>query len=346
MNATTEPSHRPVRLLSLDGGGVRGLSELVLLEQIMDNINTHRIENGLAPQEPWETFDMIGGTSTGGLIAIMLGRLRMPLNKAIEAYMELSESAFTEKNFAKRAMGGPLGAKFQTEALEDAIKTIIGKECETMLLKDADECRTFVVTHRTNLNDAEILRSYRNKKKALASLNSMLVWKAARATSAALSYFDPIDINGVVYRDGGLMYNNPVEKIHSEASVVFPDRPQIIVSLGTGLASTKPFTGRLAAITQELADIATEAETVSNDFYEREDSLAAKSGLYFRFNVPEIGDQGLAESKLKDLTHIRIMTEKYINNPKTGFELASCTEKLTEAPRTLSVEERWEELKR
>jgi hypothetical protein len=196
----------------------------------------------------------------------------------------------------------------------------------------------------------------------------MLVWKAARATSAALSYFDPIDINGVVYRDGGLMYNNPVEKVHSEASVVFPDRPQIIVSLGTGLASTKPFTGSLAEITQELARIATEAETASHNFYEREDSRAAKSGLYFRFNVPEIGDQGLAESKPKDLTRIRIMTESYINNPETGLKLASCTKKLTEgaldtisfesglsedsldvsstAPRTLSVEERWENLKR
>lgn len=78
------------------------------------------------------------------LIAIMLGRLRMPLEKAIEAYMTLSESAFTEKNFAKRAMGGPLGAKFKTESLENAIKAIIGEDCETMLLKDTDECRTCV----------------------------------------------------------------------------------------------------------------------------------------------------------------------------------------------------------
>jgi patatin-like phospholipase/acyl hydrolase len=68
MNATTKASCEPVRLLSLDGGGVRGLSELVLLEQIMDQINTHRTENGLATQEPWEAFDMIGGTSTGGYV--------------------------------------------------------------------------------------------------------------------------------------------------------------------------------------------------------------------------------------------------------------------------------------
>jgi hypothetical protein len=68
MNATTKASCGPVRLLSLDGGGVRGLSELVLLEQIMDKINTHRTENGLAPHEPWEAFDMIGGTSTGGYV--------------------------------------------------------------------------------------------------------------------------------------------------------------------------------------------------------------------------------------------------------------------------------------
>jgi predicted acylesterase/phospholipase RssA len=203
---------------------------------------------------------------------------------------------------------------------------------------------------------------------ALHRLNSMLVWKAARATSAALSYFDPIEINGVEYRDGGLMYNNPVDQVASEASVVFPDRPQIIVSLGTGLASKKPFTGSLAAITKELADIATRAETVSRNFYQRDGSRAAKSGQYFRFNVPEIGDQGLAESKPKDLAYIRTMTEDYIDNPETGFKLTSCTEKLTEgalntisfnpglpedlpcvsstAPRTMSLEERWEELKR
>jgi patatin-like phospholipase/acyl hydrolase len=49
-----------------DGGGVRGLSALVMLEQLMEAANGKRAGMNLEPQEPWEMFDMIGGTSTGG----------------------------------------------------------------------------------------------------------------------------------------------------------------------------------------------------------------------------------------------------------------------------------------
>ena len=62
------------RILSLDGGGVRGLSSLLILRNIMEEI-TRR--NDTAEALPCDYFDLIGGTGTGGLIAIMLGRLRM-----------------------------------------------------------------------------------------------------------------------------------------------------------------------------------------------------------------------------------------------------------------------------
>ena len=58
----------PVRLLSIDGGGVRGLSALVLLEQLMEHVNDQRESQGLQKQEPWELFDLMGGTSTGGYV--------------------------------------------------------------------------------------------------------------------------------------------------------------------------------------------------------------------------------------------------------------------------------------
>jgi len=67
-------SHQP-RLLSLDGGGVRGLSSLLILREIMMEIKSQKNAD-LIPL-PCEYFELIGGTSTGGLIAIMLGRLRM-----------------------------------------------------------------------------------------------------------------------------------------------------------------------------------------------------------------------------------------------------------------------------
>lgn len=53
-------------LLSLDGGGVRGLSTLFILKTIMDRLNNERNKDGLPSVKPCEVFDLIGGTSTGG----------------------------------------------------------------------------------------------------------------------------------------------------------------------------------------------------------------------------------------------------------------------------------------
>lgn len=51
-----------------DGGGIRGLSSIMILEQLLDQYNGMREDNGLQPQEPWQVFDLIGGTSTGGYV--------------------------------------------------------------------------------------------------------------------------------------------------------------------------------------------------------------------------------------------------------------------------------------
>lgn len=63
-SATREPP-KIRKILSLDGGGVRGLSIIKILKYIMQELNRER---GLepAPLDPWQEFDMIGGTSTGG----------------------------------------------------------------------------------------------------------------------------------------------------------------------------------------------------------------------------------------------------------------------------------------
>jgi patatin-like phospholipase/acyl hydrolase len=57
---------RGLCLLSLDGGGVRGLSTLYILKGLMDRLNLERKK--LAPLKPCEIFDLIGGTSTGGYV--------------------------------------------------------------------------------------------------------------------------------------------------------------------------------------------------------------------------------------------------------------------------------------
>jgi len=71
----------PLRILSLDGGGIRGISSLYILKEVMRQIaRDYRADNPASPElcpHPFEYFDLICGTSTGGLIALMLGRLKM-----------------------------------------------------------------------------------------------------------------------------------------------------------------------------------------------------------------------------------------------------------------------------
>src|SRR5579859_5263044 len=71
-----KPLNHSIRILSLDGGGIRGFASLLILKDIMRGIARRSDQSNQTPL-PCEYFDLIGGTSTGGLIAIMLGRLRM-----------------------------------------------------------------------------------------------------------------------------------------------------------------------------------------------------------------------------------------------------------------------------
>ena len=61
-HASTNMAEPSLNLLALDGGGVRGLSSLLILQHLMENIDP----DAEVPPKPCDYFDMIGGTSTGG----------------------------------------------------------------------------------------------------------------------------------------------------------------------------------------------------------------------------------------------------------------------------------------
>ena len=75
-NKDSRLDHTP-RILSLDGGGIRGLPSRFILKELMEQIKAKK--NTTDVPRPFEYFDLIGATSTEGLIAIMLGLLRMVL---------------------------------------------------------------------------------------------------------------------------------------------------------------------------------------------------------------------------------------------------------------------------
>lgn len=125
------------RLLNtgVDGGGIRGYSSLLILLELMNRIaHWENILNKtqLAPENllPCHYFDYMWGTSTGGLIAIMLGRLRMSVPQALSVYREFGESIFGRKQ--KRALYGLnfLAARYKHANVTRVINNVVGKHCK------------------------------------------------------------------------------------------------------------------------------------------------------------------------------------------------------------------------
>lgn len=131
-SAETNP-HAPLRLLSLDGGGVRGLSSLMVLDDLMENIAQEekrlgrRPQNDTRPLKPCDYFDLIGGTSTGGIIAILLSRLQLDCKQCIAIYSKLASQIFKhDKSIKFFGTKLPTGStRFSGAVLERAIKTAL-----------------------------------------------------------------------------------------------------------------------------------------------------------------------------------------------------------------------------
>jgi patatin-like phospholipase/acyl hydrolase len=134
-------------VLTLDGGGIRGYTSLIILQRLMEEVAVWetRLEaqekpSGHARQvfkaeelQPCLYFDFMYGTSTGGLIATMLGRLRMTVPSCLEVYRKVGNELFGKKRNTL-----PLGTKYYNEPLEEAVKRIVKEHCP--IHKDDEEC--------------------------------------------------------------------------------------------------------------------------------------------------------------------------------------------------------------
>lgn len=131
----TSLSHFQADRWYVDGGGVRGYSMLVLLKDFMHQTHV-QINDGSDGEQPGQSgddprpkpcdyFDLIGGTGTGGLIAIMLGRLRMDIPSCVDTYVEMTRRVFeTDKTIA----GIPYrSTMFKASKLEDAIRQCVAR---------------------------------------------------------------------------------------------------------------------------------------------------------------------------------------------------------------------------
>jgi hypothetical protein len=165
------------------------------------------------------------------------------------------------------------------------------------------------------------------------------IWEAARATTAAPTYFKAISIkwpNGSSNRfvDAGLGFNNPTEEIIEEAETIFgASTPlRVLVSLGCGVKSSIRYDAPsvidkflpLNAI-NTVKEIAADCDKTSQKL---ERFFKNHANVYFRFNIPEIGDIGLSEVDEATLDRISASTKAYFDVGSAGHTMLGPVVKL------------------
>lgn len=126
---TTSPASGK-RLLSIDGGGFRGLGSLLVIEAIAAAAHTLCRKPGTQPIRPCDIFDIISGSSTGGLLAVLLGRLGLDCTTAIQEYKTLSQKLFGDDRDKFMDVLTIKGAVLDPAAYENAIADLVVKHGE------------------------------------------------------------------------------------------------------------------------------------------------------------------------------------------------------------------------
>jgi patatin-like phospholipase/acyl hydrolase len=244
---------KPKKILSLDGGGIRGaltLGYLKSLEDILKEKFSDQPDFRLC-----DYFDLIGGTSTGSIIAASLA-IGKTVDEITKLYMDLGGKIFGEKRNWWNPMETMkwLKANYNYQAMEDGLKlafgdiTLGGEELKTGLC---------IVAKRADTNSIWPLINHPNGKfydSDLGKNKNIPLWQAVRASSAAPTYFAPQMIEVMkdqkaAFIDGGLsMANNPSLTLLMIATLKgFPfhwkmsEENLLLVSVGTGYSVFKKY---------------------------------------------------------------------------------------------------------
>jgi len=235
------PPVRSKRLLSIDGGGLCGLipaEALILIEKQLDEITGSQLPL-------CDRFDLIGGTSTGAILAAGLS-LGLKAEQLRDFYLNFGKGIFSKVFFPIR-----FWHSYPSEPLEGHLKEVFGEN--TTLGSSKLRTQILIVSKNATLGTTWFFTNNRQGK--YFNTNAAIpLWQIVRASSAAPTFFPPQKIKvpddlGQVHNyefiDGGVSsYNNPSLQLFLEATdpqykFGWPTGTDkiVLLSLGTGFNS-------------------------------------------------------------------------------------------------------------
>jgi uncharacterized protein len=235
---------RPRRLLALDGGGIRGLIALGILESL-ETLVLDRTGQRLC-----DYFDYIAGTSTGAIIAAGLAR-GMKVAEIIEFYKSSGKQMFEHRALMQR-----LKSFYTADPLKQKLQVFLGHD--TTLASNSLQCLLLVVTKNATTDSPWPISNnpdarYNDPTRQDCNLQIPL-WQLVRASTAAPVYFppeilqwDPHDkMKTFVFVDGGITpHNNPAFLLYRMATSPAyrlnwktGEKNLLLVSVGTGAAES------------------------------------------------------------------------------------------------------------
>ena len=277
---------RRFKILAIDGGGIRGVIPATVLTEIEKQTGKRIVE----------LFDLMAGTSTGGILAAGLakprgdGRAQYTAADMRELYLQEGAAIFPNPSFPQslwRNARRPFAEKYASQGIENVLRKYFGDS----RLKDS-LCNLLVTSYEIQLRQPWFFRSDRAQQDAEYDFP---LWEVARATSAAPTYFAPARIprgggtqpGSWMLIDGGAYANNPALCAYAEMRQIDPEAEVLLVSLGTGRhAQAIHYHPGLLGWAKPILDVVFDGVSRTTE-YQLEQLLLPVRGArrYYRFQV-------------------------------------------------------------
>ena len=241
---TSNKNSKLVRILSIDGGGIRGILPGQILVRLEELLQEHDSQSKLA-----DYFDFMAGTSTGGILTCLYlfpdpqnpDRPRFSAKEAVDLYLERGDDIFDISLWRKiRSAAGTLDEKYDADELEEALEQYFDDTWLQDLLRPC-----LITAYDIKRRKPHFFTQHDARKPG----KDFRIRDLARATSAAPTYFEAARIyskSNIPYPliDGGVFANNPTLCAYSEcrtldqgqdARIRKPRAAEMaILSIGTG----------------------------------------------------------------------------------------------------------------